>query len=492
MYKEAEKITIQESNLSTATKKEYDFRLGLFYRFSPIKSDKELIDCPTDELQAILVDYTRHLIKRVNNDELSANTVPKMFRGIKWLLNSNYRENDIKWKPIEALFPKSVKRSGYKAWTTEQIALMLENTSDLRNKAVIHFQASTGGRVGVHDHPLLMKHLTMMEWNGHGCYAVLLYADEDETVEEKDQRDKQDDVQGGNSYWSFLTPEATDYLDRYFDERKRKNEVFTKDTPIFLKDEVRQNLGSRQLSDTNVTSIIYRIINDVPELKRKKKGRRYDVQMNHGFRKRTNTILKLESEVNSNIAEKILGHKNGLDGVYLAPTRQQCFEEFVKGISQLTISDSQRQKITIRNLEKEKSDYEDGSKIKKLEKRIEDLEYGKEGRAAEYAKSMLHAKSDLGKLFNTVVTLVIEGIWPEEKKRKFMKEIKMSRLENREINLAAYDPDYDEEEEKKHRHKYALKLIEQLEKQNNIPNNDEPWIKRPKIDMNRLMKELTA
>jgi integrase/recombinase XerD len=143
--RQIDKITIQESNLSPATKKEYDFRLGLFYRFSPIKSDNELIDCPTDELQLILVNYARNLVKRVNIDDLSANTVPKMFRGIRWLLNSNYRENDIKWKPIEALFPKSVKRSGYKAWTTEQIRLMLENTRDLRNKAVIHFQASTGG-----------------------------------------------------------------------------------------------------------------------------------------------------------------------------------------------------------------------------------------------------------------------------------------------------------------------------------------------------------
>jgi hypothetical protein len=80
---------------------------------------------------------------------------------------------------------------------------MLEKTSNLRNMAVIHFQASTGGRVGIHDHPLLMKHLTMMEWNGHGCYAVLMYADEDESVEEKDLRDKQDDVQGGDSYFYF-------------------------------------------------------------------------------------------------------------------------------------------------------------------------------------------------------------------------------------------------------------------------------------------------
>jgi len=262
-----------------------------------------------------------------------------MFRGIKWLLNSNYREHDIRWKPIEALFPKSVKRSGYKAWTTEQIQMMIEKSSDIRNKALIHFQASTGGRVGVHDHPLLMKHLTMMEWNGHGCYAILFYADLDETVEEKDLRDKQDDVQGGDSYYSFLTPEATDALDKYFDARKRKGDVFTDDTPIFVSSK------NSQLTDGNVKAILFRLLENMTEITRVKKGRRYDIQINHGFRKRINTILKLESDVNSNIAEKILGHKNGLDGVYLSPTRQECFNEFCKGISQLTISDAERQKL---------------------------------------------------------------------------------------------------------------------------------------------------
>jgi integrase/recombinase XerD len=346
-----DKITISESNFSDATKKDYDFRLSQFYRITPIKSDDELIDCPTDELQKILVTYTRHLIKRVNNDDLSANTVPKMFRGIRWLLNSNYRENDIKWKPIEALFPKEVKRSGFKAWTTEQVALMIENTPYLRNKALIHFQASTGARVGIHDHPLLMKHLSLMEWNGHSCYAVLVYADSDETTEEKDLREKQDDVQSGDSYWTFLTPEATEYLDRYFLQRKRAGELFESNTPIFLKNGQDTSLTSKQLSDPNVTSILFRIIRDVPELKRTKKGRRHDIQINHGFRKRMNTILKLESKINFNIAEKIMGHKNGLDGVYLAPTRQECFKEFCKGVSNLTISNTQRQKITIKKLE---------------------------------------------------------------------------------------------------------------------------------------------
>ena len=350
-----DKITISESNFAPATKKDYDFRLGQFYRYSPIKSDDELIDCPTDELQMILVSYTRHLVKRVNTGSLSANTVPKMFRGIRWLLNSNYRENDIKWKPLEALFPKEVKRSGFKAWTTDQVALMIENTNPLRNKALIHFLASTGARVGVHDHPLLMKHLSMMEWNGHGCYAVLLYADSDETTEEKDLRERQDDVQSGDSYWAFLTPEATESLDRYFLQRKRNGEFFEPNTPIFLKDIQWQQHTSTQLTDLNVTAILFRIIENTPELKRTKKGRRHDIQIIHGFRKRMNTILKLESLINSNVVEKIMGHKNGLDGVYLAPTRQECFKEFCKGISQLTISDTQRQKITIKKLQDDKT-----------------------------------------------------------------------------------------------------------------------------------------
>ena len=192
MSEQTGKITLEESNLADATKREYVFRVGQFYGFAPISNDDELIDCPSGELQQMLLKYVRFLVKRVKNGNLSANTVPKMFRGIKWLLNSNYRENDIKWKPLEALCPKTVKRSGYKAWSTEQIGVMLENTIDLRNKTIIAFQASVGDRIGVHNHPLLMKHLVMMEWQGRSCYAVIMYADEDETVEEKDLRDQQE------------------------------------------------------------------------------------------------------------------------------------------------------------------------------------------------------------------------------------------------------------------------------------------------------------
>ena len=53
-------------------------------------------------------------------------------------------------------------------------------------------------------------------------------------------------------------------------------------------------------------------------------------------------ILKINNSVNSNIAEKLMAHKKGLDGTYLNPTREECFAEFIKAIPELTINKQAR------------------------------------------------------------------------------------------------------------------------------------------------------
>ena len=73
-----------------------------------------------------------------------------------------------------------------------------------------------------------------------------------------------------------------------------------------------------------------------------KSGPRYNIQQDHGFRKRFNTIMKLNNSINSNLVEKMMGHKRGLDGVYFTPTVDQLFDEFKKAIPDLTIDDSER------------------------------------------------------------------------------------------------------------------------------------------------------
>ena len=386
--KQRQILTLEESNLADATKIEYGCRLKQFFRNSTITSYDELIKVPNEELENTLVDYCKFILHKVRQGKLSPNTVPKMFKPIKFVLGINYRENDVRWRPLESLFPPAERRSGFRAWTTEQIQEMIDKCSGAnisRNKALVHFMASIGGRIGIHEHPLLMKHLIPMSSNdtqNMDCYAVLLYAESDESAEEKDYRDSSRDVVSGDSYWAYLTPEATKWLKRYHGERQRCGEILDDDTPIFRNvfSALRPYAKIQQLSKQAVFNIFERIVRNT-SIKRSQKGRRYDTQLLHGFRKRFNTILKLENSVNSNIAEKIMGHKNGLDGVYFVPTRQQCFKEFVKGIPQLTISDLERKQIEIAHLKEEKSENE--SLREKLNTIQEDLDKVKQWREIE-------------------------------------------------------------------------------------------------------------
>src|SRR5438309_7279275 len=117
-------------------------------------------------------------------------------------------------------------------------------------------------------------------------------------------------------------------------------------------------------------NIIYRALGHA-RIKRTKQGNVYDIQLDMGFRKRFNTILKLNNEINSNIVEKLMAHKRGLDGAYLKPTRDQCFFEFSKAIPDLTISSEEKQKQRMEQQEQKISDLEmDKEKISHLEEGV--------------------------------------------------------------------------------------------------------------------------
>ena len=117
--------------LADATKKDYRYRIDYFYKNSMVKSDAMLIHMPTTELQFELREFTMHLLDRVSKKELSANSVPKYFKPLKWMLDTNGREGEIKWKSLEGLFPKETKRSGYKAWSTEDLQKIIDHTKPI-------------------------------------------------------------------------------------------------------------------------------------------------------------------------------------------------------------------------------------------------------------------------------------------------------------------------------------------------------------------------
>jgi len=343
------KLTLlKDTNLAETSLPTYNSYLKVFFKWSEISGEVEFLKVPAEDLQTLMDMYVKHLRARVKNNEISPNTVPKLFKPMRKLLDVNYLEHAVSWKPVYAQFPPEEKLSGYKPWETSQIDLMLDACDSLRETSAVLFQSSTGSRVGVHSHPLFMKHMVAMTApDGNKCYAFLIYAESDETVLEKDTRiDSQIIDENDYSHFVFTTPEATCAIDNYHAYRKKRGEVFGDNTPIFRSARVDSKGNYFQMTGNAFQKLMQRVLGRT-HITRIKKRNRFDTQIDHGFRKRFNTILKLDSNVNSNIAEKLMQHKKGLDGTYLTPTRQQCFNEFVKGIFEITISEDARQKAEI-------------------------------------------------------------------------------------------------------------------------------------------------
>lgn len=318
----------------------YDNWLYTFFKYSGYANLDKIIELPTKKLQELLKNWVMSI-----GEKLKPNTVRAYLAAVEHFLDMN-----------EVVFHKKVVRALIKSddsvlggdvpFTTEEISRMLSSTTKLRTKALIHFLASTGIRpASIEDPVLRRKHLEDMP---NGCKAVKVY----------------DESKYG--YWTFLTPEASKALEDYFTSRRLNGEKLDDNSPIFKNEE-----SNHRKNDHLSKGSLYQILNNVMEaskIERVKNGKRYDKALAYGFRKRFNGILKMNNEINSNIAEKLMAHTNGLDGSYLKPTREQCFAEFVKAVPELTIDDSAKKQARIEKLEAENSEIED------LKRRIELLE----------------------------------------------------------------------------------------------------------------------
>jgi len=123
-----------------------------------------------------------------------------------------------------------------------------------------------------------------------------------------------------------------------------KGQTINDETPIF---DSERRLENNALTSDFARVMIANLIKSSGMKRTKVSKFRYDKSVIYMFRKRFNTILKLNNEVNSNIAEKLMAHKRGLDGTYLQPTMEECFAEFVKAIPDLTIDPTNRQQLKI-------------------------------------------------------------------------------------------------------------------------------------------------
>ncbi len=284
-----------------------------FVKFTGLKSYDDILKLEQKELQDKLMKYIMHDTEK----GLRGTSIRAKLCAIELFLDIN--DKPYNKKLIHRLIPiNDDVSSGDVPFTNEDISRMLECTTSLRTKAIVHFLASTGVRpASIVDPVLRRKHLVDMPDN---CKAIKIY-------------DK-----SKSGYWAFLTPEASKALHDYFQSRKLNGEILSDESPIFSNRADAHNVKQEYLSVDSLTRIIYNLLRKA-SIERTKSGNRYDKAMVYGFRKLFNTVLKLNNNVNSNVAEKLMAHKRGLDGSYLKPTREECFSEFVKAVFDLTISD---------------------------------------------------------------------------------------------------------------------------------------------------------
>jgi len=297
-----------------ATMVSYTTSLKKFKEFSNIKTYCQLTKMKPTKLKLLLVDYITHL----KSKNLTHSSISLYLSSIELFLDMN--EVSYPKKVIRRLLPLDVKKQGGdRPYTTIEIQRMLSVSPKFRTKAIIHFFSSTGIRPNaLHDPPVKISDLVELP---DGCRAVLLYKDSKE------------------EYWSFLTPEAAKAINDYIRSRRLNGEHFDDDSPLF------ENKG-KPIAFRAIRHILTRVIKNAG-IERTKNGARYDKALTYGFRKRFNTILKISEGLNPNIAEKLMAHKRGLDGVYLKPTMEECYKEFVKAIAEIVIDPTERQNIII-------------------------------------------------------------------------------------------------------------------------------------------------
>jgi len=197
-------LLFENSVKSKITFREYLKRLEKFRKFCNADSFDLLSRMVPAKLQEMLEDYIMLRKKQIN-----PNSIPVEFFAIKSFLEIN--EVELKWRKVAKLFPAKIKKTGRRAYTTQEIQQILSTATELRTRAIIHFLASSGVRIGALPE-LRIRHLRDMPL---GCKAVCIYED---TIEE---------------YWTFISSESVKALNEYLNKRKSEGESINPESPVF-------------------------------------------------------------------------------------------------------------------------------------------------------------------------------------------------------------------------------------------------------------------
>jgi integrase/recombinase XerD len=296
---------------SKKTRKLYILFVNDFKDHFIIKSFDDLIIIEPKKIQEMLESFVMYQNQQGHsfgyiNGKLSA---LKLFFSMNDVVALN-------WLKLRKMLPEKLKLTGDKPYQTKHIQLILKNTLNQKFRCLIHFLSASGVRIGAFE-TMKLKHLKDMPNN---CKSVLVYDD-----------DK-------SEYTTFIHHEAVEALDEYLAYRTRMGEIITPDSWVIPS----TSDSKKPVATVSITSQMNRFARH--NIVQDKKRGRYEIQACHGFRKRFDTILKSNHNVNISLAEKMMGHSITvpLDNVYFKPAIDQLFDEYQKAIPELIIDEKYR------------------------------------------------------------------------------------------------------------------------------------------------------
>ncbi|KAF6245464.1 site-specific integrase [Nitrosopumilus sp. b2] len=287
----------------------------------------------------IIAEFIKQDKKRVESGEISSQTLPNHIKPIKALLEAN--AVPIHWKSLNKLLPRRESKSKDRAYTKEEIQKMLEVSNNITDKVLILMFSSGGFRLESWDY-FTWKDVVFFK-NTNGTYkgaALRIYSGDPE------------------SYFTFITPEACKALEIYRENWKADIGEYPKPDDPLIKAVATPMI--RRLAQKGVRKRMDKIVTDIglrPPLPPGK--RRHEVQLDHGFRKYFNTMLR-RAKVDYLDKEDMMGHKTGLEKHYERYQEEdfERFPEYQKAIPFLTISEEEQIKLENEKLKKEKSELE--------------------------------------------------------------------------------------------------------------------------------------
>lgn len=279
--------------------------------------------------------YVMILKQQIDDKKLNPNTARNRIKPIKTLLRAN--EIDFSWFLIDKTMPKESK-SEDRAYTHKEIQQMIIHCEDITDKVIITGFSCAGFRLEA--------------WNYFTWSDVVFFKNEDDTYKGGALRVYRGDVE---EYWTHITPEFCNLLDLYKVYWKSKFMRYPIPSDPLLAQE-RLPYPAR-LKSGGVSRRVRKVVDHLGLRNEMIPGKqRYQVQLDHGFRKYFNTMLR-RAKVDFADKEDMMGHKVALESSYerYEEADFERFAEYQKAIPFLTIDDSAKKQAEIEKLRKETS-----------------------------------------------------------------------------------------------------------------------------------------